>query len=453
MKRKLKFKKILLCSSFGFLIAAPVIASSCNSISSKSNIHISLEITEPNQTNPIKIEPRYEDKEFVLYNKDTNELLDSKLLQNIAKELTSKLTQAFDNLNLVSIKKSSSLIPTTNDFSFKNETVSVDINGVKFYLELVKPLRDTVTFNNGTTDKISEYKGLNGDSNKLISDNLISFKLMYKDENNIYSNVYEFNGNIGYKKAVEKDINPTLNNYLNSYQIDQSKFKKLNIDWNTIPYVDVRVVDVSDGDTFKLQLVNPEQKNNFSGINLSNTFTVRLTGVDTPEKGVGRGAERVEATNWEYSFASMSTKFAQLLFSNTNKNSSNSVVRLAFVESADAYNRIVGDVFFGENYQYSYTSEIVRAGLTLPYTTYSTFKPSDFNNKKSYEYNVYPSIAQAFREAIANKNGFFYYFASPNDVQSYIYLIKVNSKWIGFSLDPTQVGSIEYSIAELNNKK
>nr|WP_322959034.1 thermonuclease family protein [Mycoplasmopsis canis]WQQ12430.1 thermonuclease family protein [Mycoplasmopsis canis] len=247
--------------------------------------------------------------------------------------------------------------------------------------------------------------------------------------------------NINIQKKEEVILNPLLKDLtINS---NEANFKPTNISFNK-PEINnssfkARIESVSDGDTFSIIALESKTLKGGITIEKDRVYKVRLSGIDTPEKGVGSGSKYVPASPFEYSFAIHATNFAkQVIGSEKFKDN----VMVGFVSGKDSYDRITADVFFGENYQYSYISEIVRSGHTLPYSNDIWKLKLQEKDTSSYEYNLYPFIAEAFEEAIKNNKGLFNYFDYPGDVSSFVYLIKSNNKWNPFYWERTSADEI-----------
>ncbi|MHA3838311.1 thermonuclease family protein [Mycoplasma sp. VS1572C] len=248
-------------------------------------------------------------------------------------------------------------------------------------------------------------------------------------------------------KDTISEISPTFKTYNTSFtKPDPSIFKNVGINWNEFPednYFDGSIVRISDGDTFSVQLFKEK-------VTRQGTFypggakyipidadkskrdkyyqpVIRLGGIDTPEKAV----DNTLSAPFEYAFALMPTNFAKQLWEMKDPETGKKFgenVRVAFLEF-DAYDRVVADVFFGKDYKYSYNCEIVRAGLTLPYS--NTFKNKDgigvHENKGSYDDLVLEKIAIAMHDAEISHRGFFHYFENINEISDFIYIAKKNT--------------------------
>ncbi|MBN4083228.1 hypothetical protein JXZ92_00125 [Mycoplasma sp. CSL10137] len=234
-------------------------------------------------------------------------------------------------------------------------------------------------------------------------------------------------------EAPRTTINPILSKLPTTY--DKTKFKPA-FDWESksakkVDYFRAKIVRVKDGDTF--DVIALENKENVSNVSVvkDKQYTIRLAGIDTPEKAVGSGNNVVTSSPFEYAFALMPTHFAESLFKNSEEYKND--VYVGFVTDFDAYGRVTADIFFGDKHQFSYNNEVVRAGFTLPYANdaWETAMRSE-TLENSYIKSIYPEMYKSFNEAIKNNNGFFKYFDRPLDVTKYIYNIKINNKWHPF---------------------
>ncbi|MFV8434779.1 hypothetical protein ACNQ17_00535 [Mycoplasma sp. Sp48II] len=250
-------------------------------------------------------------------------------------------------------------------------------------------------------------------------------------------------------KDIKTQINPTFEDFNANMTTPNPKiFQNVNINWNKFPvdnYFDGKIVSIADGDTFSVQLFN--EKDTIEGTfypggpvfekaegqdkpkrNRYHEPKIRLGGIDTPEKAV----DKTMSPPFEYAFALMPTNFATKLWSMTDPETGKPFganIRVAFL-SFDAYERVVADVFFGKDYKYSYNCEIVRAGLTLPYS--NTFRNENgvgiHNVKNSYEDLVLEQVAIAMHQAQDAHRGFFHYFENTNQISDFIYMAKKNTE-------------------------
>ncbi|WP_406614527.1 thermonuclease family protein [Mycoplasma corogypsi] len=243
------------------------------------------------------------------------------------------------------------------------------------------------------------------------------------DEYNIELRGFGSNLPFTFKKDIT--FSPVLEGQLNHFVLDTSVFKPVTINWDKLSsaWADIKITNTSDGDTFQFEVMNAPEKYRTHFDTGTNQPKIRLAGIDTPEKFIGN-----QAAPFEYAFALLSTEFGKAVFKKYP------TARIAFADSKDAFGRFTADIFFGDNYQYSYNTEIVRAGYTYPYSFSDDpgLIQKDLEGDDSYIKLVYPSIAQAFNEAITNRKGFFKWINNVPQGAKDIYRKKPNQKWLIF---------------------
>ncbi|OAB49194.1 thermonuclease family protein [Mycoplasmopsis gallinarum] len=209
---------------------------------------------------------------------------------------------------------------------------------------------------------------------------------------------------------------------------DQSKAEAINIPWEDEKvrknWIDGTIIKWKDGDTiaFKPDLetndvlyrkmessLYPQESDRQRGNideELIGTITVRIASIDTPEKAVSDK----ESNPYEYNYAMLATKFGQ------NNWPKGTRVRLFTKGGLDSFGRITGNIFVGENYQYSYSTEIVRAGYTVPLR-----KETNDKDTSSPEYYITYPISKALRQAYNEGNGLFKDYKTIEGVISFVY--------------------------------
>ncbi|UUD35941.1 thermonuclease family protein [Mycoplasmopsis citelli] len=235
---------------------------------------------------------------------------------------------------------------------------------------------------------------------------------------------------VSYTEEFKIHIGKTIKELSDNLKINFDELPKTSVNWNEPKikefYFDGELAAEADGDTFSVKVTN---NNNLSGINNGDIIRVRLSGIDTPEKASGRTL----SSPFENSFAIISSKFASKLMKTKLKNNLNvgQKLRVAFINGKDAFGRTLGDVFFGENYEYSYNLSITSQGYTLPYLSGTEWQ-NGIKEKNTYESIIFPLMYKYFNKAIINKKGFFQFFDSPSDAERFIYLVKPNVAWRPF---------------------
>ncbi len=211
----------------------------------------------------------------------------------------------------------------------------------------------------------------------------------------------------------------SLNSIYNKFDA-QKAFEYKNINWDILKnkYFDAEITDWSDGDTFKATVIGKDNANNM--VEIGEEIKVRIDGIDTPEKAVNGKVSQ----DFEMGYAKLSSRFAIDTIPVGSK------VRV-IGDTKDSFGRIVGDAFFGDKYQYLYTLEIVRAGLTLPYAKLNNVINKIKNPIYLEHYSIH-QMALAFNDAIKNRRGFFKTFALPEWASKCIYRQKPNTSWTDF---------------------
>lgn len=224
-------------------------------------------------------------------------------------------------------------------------------------------------------------------------------------------------------KPVE--INFTLPENI-STQINNSILKTINIDWDQIPqlWVDAKIVSWADGDTITFRITKEPSTEHRDYKQLKKLYEeeedlkLRILGIDTPEKNVGK----TESQPFEHQYAELSSSFGTTNFApGTN-------IRIFLTGDKDTFSRYTGDFFFGDGYKHSYATEIVNHGFTLPLLNSGNISEAK-DNHNSLDYYIDVPIANGFNSAMKHRRGFFVNFNDAAAVQSAIYLIKPSSGW------------------------
>ncbi|VEU74480.1 Uncharacterised protein [Mycoplasmopsis citelli] len=232
------------------------------------------------------------------------------------------------------------------------------------------------------------------------------------------------------KKETEIELKKTLGEFYDQLIVNLNELPQININWDAPEikntYFDGVIANEADGDTYTIMVTDNHNNNS---VKIGDRVKVRLSGIDTPEKAV----DKQQASAFEQSFALLSSKFVSQLMNNKLNNGIKvgDKLRVGFSSGIDTFLRTLGDVFFGDKYQYSYNLSIVSEGYTLPYINNAGWQ-NNINVQNTYENILYPQIYKQFNKAISDEKGFFELFNSPNDVQNFVYLKKPNGKWTPF---------------------
>lgn len=340
-------------------------------------------------------------------------LLNNKISDELTKFIT-KVKKDYD-LNILTYKKSDTLDDSEKQFSNIPTEIILKLNGVDLKLRYAG---FHWSFPKNAQDQ-DVFQFVDRNAKKILIKDDIKFKLLYNQKL-----VDGFRGSIILSNILEKEIDPTFASQVDNIIIDESKFKPTNVDWfaedHPKNFFKGKIVEYADGDTMSVRLTE-DKPYVFGSVNIQpgEVVKIRLKGIDTPEKAVGKK----ESNPGEHVFAEMSSQFAINLF---NKPQYKDVL-VGYADSVEGFGRVVADIFFGKDFKYSYSAEITRAGYTLPFG--ETGWKSAYNSPYTIENEVYPFIAEAMMEAVKNKDGFYHYFISPLNMQKNVYKIKTNSKW------------------------
>lgn len=180
-----------------------------------------------------------------------------------------------------------------------------------------------------------------------------------------------------------------------------------------------KVVDGADGDTVVLEALEDNQER---GIKKGDINKIRLAGIDTPEKAVGG----VRSTDYEYSYAEKSSAFA-------SKTLKVGKIIYAYITSKDSFKRWVGDIFYSETnddptsideVNRSYSVQITRAGLTLPYDSNPIQNIELQKYKGTLQWYTWRMLGIAMANAEYYNDGFFADFWNPWSISRKVYLQK-----------------------------
>ncbi|ADE19959.1 thermonuclease family protein [Mycoplasma crocodyli] len=207
---------------------------------------------------------------------------------------------------------------------------------------------------------------------------------------------------------------------------EKSAYKFSDVDWSKVKYIEGELDKWADGDT-------PYLKNITAGDNeISRLFykqneaelkkgkKIRVLGIDTPEKAL---PGNIEIKPIELVWAQAASKFGEVTILPNQK------VRV-MTDGQPSYDRLVGSIYFGDKFEYEYSTEIVRAGYTLPNGSEALKATLDGEDLPSY-YQSY-GIVLAYKEAKKKQNGFWKIFNDEYDVTnntSGIYISRQNNGW------------------------
>ncbi|TDV24158.1 endonuclease YncB(thermonuclease family) [Mycoplasmopsis mustelae] len=370
----------------------------------------------------------------VQYNKAINKMQDE-ISREIKSQFKDQIHFTFKQpvKTLSKVDEQNSKFPKDINIQIFNDYAVLKFNSVRTQLVL-----------DGINIQDKESQESKWDSKGVKNKIFLNYSLYYKAKkvNNIIPFSLEFEKNIVYPTPVDAL----------KVDIDENNFQSLNLDFNSKKLKDISfkasLVSVSDGDTFSVLAKENKIIGNVN-VEKGQTYKLRLRGIDTPEKGVGAKDGYKYSGAFEYHFALKSTEFAEKFFNKYKDD-----VLISFVDGKDTYNRTVGEIIFGKdettgNYKYSYSTEIVRAGLTLPLEDSTWSNAFIHNEEDSYIYIMYPKMSEAANQAYQQQLGFFKYFNEPLEISLYVYGLKRNSGYGPFYDD----GVDEIKVKDFISKK
>ncbi|MCV3753465.1 hypothetical protein OF364_01375 [Mycoplasma enhydrae] len=168
--------------------------------------------------------------------------------------------------------------------------------------------------------------------------------------------------------------------------------------WEYFSFIEGEVLKVSDGDTLSIKVTkgNPNGKPKKDEV-----IKVRIPLIDTLEENTKDVKER------EKNLAHLDSNYARSILPNGTK------VRLISEDGWVnlSYDRHVGYLFFGENFQKNFSIDMLSNGWTLPRFNDSALKDfiGDFNkkDKKNIISYLLPFAAHAFNKGYLENKGFY----------------------------------------------
>ena len=184
-----------------------------------------------------------------------------------------------------------------------------------------------------------------------------------------------------------------------SNDVSKKDFTYENMDWSAVKYFEATVIYWNDGDTFAFDYSTVTEH----GTNLDGTRSrVRVFGYDTPEMSeTNDDGERVPTTGRQYEIANAGTIFANEVAG------AGSRVRVIH-NGGTSYDRLVGSVFYGENFERNMGVELLMRGLAQPDMKESDVIIEIAESWSPLHYIAYPQL-YAHNYAKDKKLGFWQY--------------------------------------------
>lgn len=176
--------------------------------------------------------------------------------------------------------------------------------------------------------------------------------------------------------------------------------------WDWFHSMEGEITKVVDGDTVCARITKlPKKIGNYSTtFEVGQIIKLRIPSIDTLEEHV----PNKEVDPVEKAYALRDHAFAESLLPVGTK------VRMVSPNWANkTYDRYLADLFFGENFERNFSTEMLAGGYTLPRLPWNgeylaSFR-SNYNRKVKETYTdlILPYLAYAFNDGIAKKRGFY----------------------------------------------
>lgn len=161
------------------------------------------------------------------------------------------------------------------------------------------------------------------------------------------------------------------------------------VDWNNFKLAEeVTVISWIDGDTLTIKRADGTHKN------------LRISFIDTPETHVSSGSSGSwsDTSGLEHDYGIKAFEYGKSEMPQGTK------IKVA-LESGESYNRLVGSVFYGNNFTQNYETNIVKKGLALPFVSNVDYLA--MKQTSSMLHYLGKPIADAYNYALQNKQGLF----------------------------------------------
>lgn len=176
--------------------------------------------------------------------------------------------------------------------------------------------------------------------------------------------------------------------------------------WDWFHSMEGEITKVVDGDTVYAKITKlPKKIGNYeTTFKVGDIIKLRIPSIDTLEEHV----PNKEVDPIEKAYALRDHAFAESLIPVGTK------VRMVSPNWANkTYDRYLADLFFGENFERNFSTEMLAGGYTLPRLPWNgeylaSFR-SNYNHKikETYTDLILPYLAYAFNDGIAKKRGFY----------------------------------------------
>ncbi|MDJ1646250.1 thermonuclease family protein [Mycoplasma phocimorsus] len=351
--------------------------------------------------------------------KDTDELI-------IQKE---KFDEAIKKQILANIKDTysiNSIVLSSDQFKDKNLKIPSKFktflsNGAYFKIESVARRQKPAQAKKRNLNDFFEKIRFTSENNNIDVETVFSLGLYTKFNRRVLGVLKEitFDSHLELKN-LPSDMKTRLEN--SRFDFNNPTVKKINVDWEKIPWYEGEIISWADGDTVSVKITANNKVNYIEKLSIGNEVKVRISGIDTPEKSVGRK----RASEFEYQYAEVSSAFGPHFAKAGEK------IRMIGT-GLDTFGRVTSDVYKGakeDEFNVSYSVEMVRNGYTLPMDA-SGFKKEQ-TTLGTLSYYSYFELGRALKEAVDKQAGFFVDYRIPFWASTFIYKIKQNTGYTMF---------------------
>lgn len=206
--------------------------------------------------------------------------------------------------------------------------------------------------------------------------------------------------------SVEKEDIDKVGNIFDQ-KVDITRIKNLetreeetvNISlWEVYSAIDAEIVKIYDGDTMLVRVLEKNERT--TAFNVGDEIKIRIALIDTLEQNVRDVTER------EKKLAHLDSEYVESILP------ANTRVRIISENWSDgSYDRKIGYLFFGENYEQNFSINMLANGWTLPRINNNELKNfiTDYEKikKSSIKSYLLPYIARAFNHGYTKQRGFY----------------------------------------------
>lgn len=353
------------------------------------------------------------------FKKDSDEVIENKLQldEKIKKQIINNIkdTYSINSIVLTSAQLKDKFLKIPSEFKTQLS------RGAHFRIESISRRQRKEQEAKNNLSKFFDSIKFDQSNNKIEVETVFSLGLYTKFNRRILGILKEIvvDSNLEVKN-LPGDMIAKLQN--STFNFQDPAIRKINVDWDQVPWYEGEITSWADGDTLSIKVTANNKVENIDQLAIGKNVKVRISGIDTPEKAVGKK----KASAFEYQYAEVSSAFGPHFAKVGDK------VRMIGT-GLDTFERFTSDVYKGAKegeYNVSYSVEMVRNGYTLPLES-SGFKKEQ-TIPGSLTYYSYFEMGRALKEAVEKQSGFFVDYRTPFAVSTFIYKIKQNSGYTMF---------------------